>query len=78
MNISLQRILHSNSMRLLNLQNSLAQLNPHNVLARGYAMVQDTSGKLVSDSKQLMPAQKVHITFAQGCADADISKIKSK
>jgi exodeoxyribonuclease VII large subunit len=58
------------------LQNSLAQLNPHNVLARGYAMVQDDVGKLVSDAAQLTPAQNIHITFAQGSADAKITDVK--
>ena len=74
MDIGLQGILKSNQQHVLRLQNSLTQLNPHNVLARGYAMVQDTAGKLVSDADQLNPAQKVRITFAQGSADASITK----
>jgi exodeoxyribonuclease VII large subunit len=78
MEMSLQRHMQMQQQRLLNLQNSLAQLNPNNVLARGYAMVQDTSGKLVSDAGHLTPAQKVHITFAQGNADAVISDTKPK
>ena len=76
MDISLHRHMQIQQQRLLNLQNSLAQLNPHNVLARGYAMVQDTTGKLVGDAKQLTVAQKVHITFAQGNAEAIISDTK--
>ena len=73
MDISLQRHMHMQQLRLLNLRNSLTQLNPHNVLARGYALVQDTTGKLVSDAEQLMPTQQVRITFAKGKADAIIS-----
>jgi exodeoxyribonuclease VII large subunit len=78
MDIGLQRHMLMQRQRLSNLQNSLAQLNPHNVLARGYAMVQDTTGKLVSDAEQLTPTQKVHITFAQGNANAIISDTKPK
>lgn len=76
MDIGFQSILKSQKQRLINLENSLQQLNPHNVLARGYAMVQDASGLLISDAAQLMPEQKVHITFAQGGADAAITQPK--
>lgn len=78
LNISLQRHLQMQQQRLLSLRNSLAQLNPHNVLARGYALVQDNAGKLVSDAGQLSPAQNIHITFAQGKADAVITTTKPK
>jgi exodeoxyribonuclease VII large subunit len=78
MDMSLQRYIQMQQQRLLSLRNSLAQLNPHNVLARGYALVQDNAGKLVSDANQLAPAQKIHITFAQGNADAVISSTKPK
>ena len=76
MDIGFQSILKSQKQRLINLENSLQQLNPHNVLARGYAMVQDASGLLISDAAQLMPEQIVHITFAQGGADAAIIQPK--
>ncbi len=78
LDMSMQRYMQMQQQHLLSLRNSLAQLNPHNVLARGYAMVQDSAGKLVSDANQLNPTQKVHITFAQGNADAVISTTKPK
>ena len=78
LDMSMQRYMQMQQQRLLSLHNSLAQLNPHSVLARGYAMVQDSAGKLVSDANQLSPTQKVHITFAQGNADAVISTTKPK
>ncbi len=78
LDMSMQRYMQMLQQHLLSLRNSLAQLNPHNVLARGYAMVQDSAGKLVSDANQLNPTQKVHITFAQGNADAVISTTKPK
>lgn len=76
MEFSLQRHMQMQQQRLLNLQNSLTQLNPHNVLARGYAMVQDESGLLISDAAQLKTEQKVRISFALGNADAAITRIE--
>ena len=75
MDIGLQRLIESKNMRLFSLQNSLAQLNPQNVLARGYAMVQDAAGLLISDAEKLKIDQHVRITFAQGNADAAITKV---
>ena len=78
MDIGLQGILKSHQQHVLRLQNSLTQLNPNNVLARGYAMVQDATGNIVSDANQLKPAQKIHITFASGSADAAVTDSKPK
>lgn len=76
MDIGLQSILKLQQQRLFNLHNSLAQLNPHNVLARGYALVQDVNGLLISDAAQLKPEQSVRISFAYGNADAAITHIE--
>ena len=76
MDIGLQSILKLQQQRLFNLQNSLAQLNPQNVLARGYALVQDVNGLLISDAAQLKPEQSVRISFAHGNADATITQIE--
>ena len=76
MDIGLQSILKSHGQHLLRLQTSINQLNPHNVLARGYAMVQDADGLLISDAAQLAPEQKVRISFALGNADAAITRIE--
>jgi exodeoxyribonuclease VII large subunit len=73
MDIGLQRQLQTKNMRLVNVQNSLAQLNPHNVLARGYAMVENAHGEIVSNSQQLNVGETVKITLHIGKADADIS-----
>ena len=78
MNIGLQRQLQMKNMRLMNVQNSLAQLNPHNVLARGYAMVQNSSGEMVKNSQQLAVGETVKITLHIGEADATISANQAK
>ena len=72
MDISLQSILKLNRQHILNLKNSLAQLNPHNVLARGYALVHNAKGELVNSSLQLQLGERVNITLQQGGASADI------
>ncbi len=73
-----QRHLQIQHQHLLRLQSSIEQLNPQAVLARGYAMVQDATGQIVSNVKQLKIKQVVHITFEHGSAEATISSIKSE
>jgi exodeoxyribonuclease VII large subunit len=75
MNISLQRQLQTKNMRLMNVQNSLAQLNPHNVLARGYALVENARGEIVNNSAQLEINDEVKLTFGKGAANAKVSKL---
>ena len=76
MDIGLQSILKSHQEHVLRLQNSLQQLNPHNVLARGYAMVQNNSGEIVKNSQQLNIGESVKITLHIGEADATITTKK--
>ena len=71
--IALQRNLQTHHQHLLGLKNSLAQLNPHNVLARGYAMVANHKGELINSSLQLQLGERVNITLQQGSASADIT-----
>jgi exodeoxyribonuclease VII large subunit len=73
MDIGLQSTLKLQQQRLINLQNSLAQLNPHNVLARGYAIVQHASG-IINSSQQLKVGDEVKLTFCTGEAEACITK----
>ena len=76
MDIGLQGILKLQQQHVLRLQNSLAQLNPHNVLARGYAMVQNNSDEIVKNSQQLNVGESVKITLHLGEADATITNNK--
>jgi exodeoxyribonuclease VII large subunit len=73
MDIGLQGMLKTKSMRLINLQNSLAQLNPHNVLARGYALVSDKNGALITAAKQLKHGDEVDIQLIDGKVGASIT-----
>ena len=76
MDIGLQGILKLQQQHVLRLQNSLAQLNPHNVLARGYAMVQNSGGEIVKNSQQLNVGESVKIMLHIGEADATITNNK--
>jgi exonuclease VII large subunit len=44
----------------------LAMLNPQQVLARGYSLVQDAGGSVVSDASGLAIGAELRIAFAQG------------
>jgi exodeoxyribonuclease VII large subunit len=46
----------------------LSSLNPQQVLARGYSLVQDENGHLISDASKLAVGDELRITFAQGWA----------
>jgi exodeoxyribonuclease VII large subunit len=76
MDIALQSILKSQQQHVLQLNNSLEQLNPHNVLARGYAIVHDESGHLIKDAQEATVGNSVNIKFAHGNADATIFNVK--
>jgi exodeoxyribonuclease VII large subunit len=75
MNIGLQGMFKLNNQQLLSLKNSLAQLNPHNVLARGYAIVQNENGLPLVNGAQLQLKETVKITLSQGSAKANIVEI---
>ena len=73
MDIALQRHFQIHNQYLLMLKNSLAQLNPKNVLSRGYAMVQNSSGQIVKNSQQLNIGESVKITLHIGEARAKVT-----
>jgi exonuclease VII large subunit len=52
----------------------LILLDPTKVLARGYSMVQDASGGVVSDAGQLAVGAELRITFAKGWARTEVKE----
>ena len=58
--------------RVDNAAQHLIMLDPQQVLARGYSMVQDTSGAVVSDAGQLAIGAELRITFAKGWAGTEV------
>ena len=55
-----------------NIAAALAHLNPEATLARGFSIVRDASGKLVTDASRLRAGQTVSLYLARGSAEAGI------
>jgi exodeoxyribonuclease VII large subunit len=67
---------HGRKMALLSrLDVSLAHLNPHEVMARGYSVVRDAEGRIVRDSRMLELNDAVTVSFHAGRAEAQITRI---
>jgi exodeoxyribonuclease VII large subunit len=53
----------------------LILLDPTKVLARGYSMVQDAGGNVVSDAGKLSVGAELRITFAQGWVQTEVREV---
>jgi len=73
---SVQDNLGRRELTLSRLQSSLAHLNPEGVLARGYSIVQNDQGTIVRDAVTLRPADRLHLRFHRGHADAEVRLIR--
>lgn len=73
---SAQDSLARRQLTLSRLQSSLAHLNPQGVLARGYSIVQNDQGAIVRNARTLRPAERLHIRFHQGRADAEVRSVQ--
>jgi exodeoxyribonuclease VII large subunit len=51
---------------------ALAHLNPEATLARGFAIIRDSSGRLVTDAADLHQGQTINLRLARGEADASV------
>lgn len=73
---SMQQLLGKQQEKLLRLSLNLQHLNPNAVLNRGYALVQTKTGAIVQASSQLEMGDWVDIRFAEGSAEAEVTKTK--
>jgi exodeoxyribonuclease VII large subunit len=64
------------SARTDNAAQHMILLNPQKVLARGYSVVRNASGNVVSDAQQLTVGAELSITFAIGSAWAQVKKVQ--
>jgi exodeoxyribonuclease VII large subunit len=64
----MQQYLQTRRRKLEHYANSLQQLNPHQVLARGYAIVQQENGHAVTDASQLSLGENLQLTLHHGQA----------
>jgi exodeoxyribonuclease VII large subunit len=60
--------------RLDALEQSVRHLNPQSVLERGYSIVTDADGAIVSDAGDVKPGETIGVQFARGEADARITR----
>lgn len=65
---AMSRSLEQRRVRLTSMQQHLQHLDPSQVLARGYSLVRDAKGNIVSSSQQVTEGGALDITFAQGGA----------
>lgn len=61
--------------RLDTVAQHLALLDPDRVLARGYSLVQDRNGHLVSDVKQVQTGAELRITLANGWVKTEVTEV---
>lgn len=57
------------------LGNGLKQLDPHAVLARGYALAMDADGRAIRDASGLKPGHRLNLSFARGAALATVEQV---
>ena len=71
---SMQRMLERYDNRLNAAQQHLQHLDPQQVLARGYSMVRDKHGAVVTDSAALALHDSLHVAFAHGWALVEVKE----
>ena len=71
--MSLSQFLTIKNSQLLNINNSLTQLNPKAVLGRGYALINDEKGHILSSESQFSPTLNIRITLYDGLVRAQIT-----
>lgn len=67
-----ERQLSTRQARLTAVSAHLRALNPQHTLARGYAIVRDTEGRILRDATPLASGQVLDVTFAQGGAHVQV------
>jgi exodeoxyribonuclease VII large subunit len=70
-----QRNFDERQTRLAQFAASLAHLNVDAVLARGYSIVADATGRIVRDGRTLEPNDKITVSFHTGRAQATIDSV---
>ena len=73
---SMETATASRKQRLAQLEATLKAAHPKRVLERGYSMVQDEKGTVISDVTDLAVGQTIQLQFADGQAAADVHTIE--
>ncbi|SCW27528.1 Exodeoxyribonuclease VII large subunit [Ruminococcaceae bacterium YRB3002] len=73
---SVRIILDSDAASVRSVSGRLEELNPLNVLKRGYSFISDSQGIPVESADRVNPGDKVNIFFADGSASASIDDVR--
>lgn len=73
--LAVQQLLQVRRRKLEHYAASLQQLNPHQVLARGYAIVQQQNGHAVTDASQLEAGEQLQLTLHRGQAQVVVTNV---
>lgn len=60
---------------LIGLGSRLQSLNPKNVLQRGYAIVSDENGNIISSTKKLNIGDQIHVQLVDGILNSEVKQI---
>lgn len=71
--LAMQQWLQTRRRKVEHYATSLQQLNPHQVLARGYAIVQQKNGHAVTDASQLEAGEHLQLTLHRGQAQVVVT-----
>ena len=73
-----QRRLSAHAAALQRLAGSLEHLNPLAVLGRGYALVRDADGRILSDAAAVEPSAPIRVYLAHGRLDAEVTGVDDR
>lgn len=71
-----QLLLERQRNKLQSLSGQLDALSPLRVLARGFSVVSDSQGNIITDSADLQAGDSVQLRFAQGSAQACVKSVR--
>jgi len=73
--LAMQQQLHRQQRLLQSYANSLQQLNPHQVLARGYAIVKNAQGQAITNTTALSLNEPLQVTLHHGEAEVVVTQL---
>lgn len=74
--MALNNELRMQRIQVKNIQNRLASLNPFAVLQRGYAIVSDSAGRVISSVKQVKQSDQVTIKVSDGTLQSQVVAVQ--
>jgi exodeoxyribonuclease VII large subunit len=78
LNNSTDSIVSQEKSRIAKIEASLNAVHPQRVLERGYSMIQNDDGEVLSKIEQLSVGQNIKMSFADGEAEASIVNLENK